>query len=88
VRPFAPARFSTITVRPKLSVSFCAIRRAARAVPPGGWGTMTRIDFTGYDCASAGCNEPASSSANPARQDFMTARNFVHRLQLLANMCA
>ena len=48
ITPFAPARFSTSTVWPRLSESFCAsVRPRMSTVPVGGQGTIILIGLAG-----------------------------------------
>src|SRR5262245_20994148 len=61
--PFAPERLSMMTTCFHVSVIFWPISRARKSdVPPGGYGMIQRIGFTGYSCAGA-----VSGAAAPAR---------------------
>src|SRR5882672_2853920 len=64
IMPFAPPRFSTITVWPVAAVIFGDIRRARMSVPfPGGKGTTIFSGLAGEDweCAGPGAVSPAAT---------------------------
>ena len=73
--PLAPARFSTTTDWPRLSVNFAARRRAATSVPPpAAKPTRILIGLSGYragymfTCAIARLVKIASKIARPSNQ--------------------
>src|SRR5688572_27806545 len=66
----APGRFSTTNGCPRRSDSLAANRRASVSLPPpGGYGTIMRTGFTGYDWAAA-CK--ANSNRTPINPSLFT----------------
>src|SRR5512134_753486 len=62
IAPLAPARLSTTTVCPKLSVSFCPTARPIVSGPPAAAvGMISRMGFAGYCCAGAATASAATS---------------------------
>ena len=76
MEPEAPALFSTMTLWPKRSESFWAIRRAAVSVgPPAGKATTMRTTLSGHAEANAlnglktVVNEPAAHACRSWRRE-------------------
>src|SRR5262245_23410657 len=62
--PFAPARFSTTTGWPQVSVSRCAtVRDVISVPPPGGYGTSRRTGRDGYGACAAAVSVAVTSAA-------------------------
>src|ERR1700681_3527399 len=61
---FAPGLFSTTIVHPFCSATFCTTMRVAPSVmPPGGYGTIQRIDLVGHAGPCAWRTVEASSAS-------------------------
>src|SRR5689334_9415270 len=64
IDPFAPPLFSTSTVWPQISPSFCAtIRPMMSEAPPGGYVTITWNCFDGAVCAEVSGTQATERNA-------------------------
>src|SRR4029079_3633617 len=75
----APGRFSTKTLTPSCSASRGATRRPTMSVPPpDAIGTMIRIGFDGYVCASHGfVTHIRSADVHSSASDLVSAAAIV-----------
>src|SRR5436190_2915774 len=69
--PPAPARLSTTTGWPRISVSCCPVRRAMMSAgPPGAKGITKRTGLAGQVCACADVTAASASAMMQRNQDF------------------